>query len=340
MSEMTARLSHGGARRGGHLKLRLEHLGHDPVTELLLRYQKEILVRATHRVARLGVEQEVFLFHPECVHPRNNRPRGTLFRYCVQRKTAAAGYRGGRDPYRRVLRGFPLAARLAAARSVDLLLERLEADRANHNIVADYVAWRAIKPERFGKLEAFLQGRLHFGARNVLVEPRHVEADVLGDGQGARLVRLAATPEHLLVEFEIFLAGLVLHPNRDRDLRRLHRARAEHGEFLQDDLEIGVVLEQREHVVHSSLTVTAVVVEELDEGDVSVGIAKHDLPRRAEQGFRILLDRRLVLLVLSSGLPFVELVHRVLKHFRVRNQVLADNALDLAALTGRELVSV
>jgi hypothetical protein len=31
-------------------------------------------------MARFGVEQEVFFFHPERVHARNNRPAGTLFR--------------------------------------------------------------------------------------------------------------------------------------------------------------------------------------------------------------------------------------------------------------------
>src|SRR4029079_17781615 len=74
----------------------------------------------------------------------------------------------------------PSAARLAAARGIDLFPERLEADRADHDIVADHVARRAVEPERFGELETFLQGRLHLGARHILVEPRNVEAAVLG----------------------------------------------------------------------------------------------------------------------------------------------------------------
>jgi hypothetical protein len=77
----------------------LQHLGHDAVAKLLLRKCKEFLVRATHRVARFGVEQEVFLFHPERVHARNNCPAGTLFRYCFltqkwpPQDIAAAGVR-------------------------------------------------------------------------------------------------------------------------------------------------------------------------------------------------------------------------------------------------------
>jgi hypothetical protein len=142
------------------------------------------------------------------------------------------------------------------------------------------------------------------------------------------------------MEFEVLLARLILHVDRNPYLRCLDRARSEHGEFLQDDLEFRVVLEQREHVVHGALAVAAVVVEELNEGDVAVRIAEHDLPRRAKQGVRILLDRGLVLLRLRHCLPLVELVHCFLKHLRVCDQVLADNTLDLATLTGRELVGV
>ena len=51
---------------------------------------KKFLVRAAHRMARFRVEQEVFLFHPERVHARDNRPGGTLFRYRFDAKMAAA----------------------------------------------------------------------------------------------------------------------------------------------------------------------------------------------------------------------------------------------------------
>ena len=79
-----------------------------------------------------------------------------------------------------------------------------------------------------------------------------------------------------------FFAGLVLHADRDRDLRRLDRARPEHREFLEHDLELGIALHQLEHVVHGALAVAAVVVEELDEGDVALRIAERHLPRRIE----------------------------------------------------------
>ena len=90
--------------------------------------------------------------------------------------------------------------------------------------------------------------------------------------------------EQLLVEFKIFLAALVLHAHGDRDLRGFHRAGPQYREFLEHDLELGIVLQQREHVVHGALAVAAVVIEELHEGDVAVRIAEHDLTRRGEEG--------------------------------------------------------
>src|SRR5215469_596081 len=132
------------------------------------------------------------------------------------------------------------AGRLAAARGVQLFLEGAEPDRADHHVAANDVARRAVETERLGELEALLELRFHLVARHVLLDLRHVEADLLGDRQRARLVGLAAAAEQLLVELEIFLAGLVLHARRGGDLRRLHRALAQHGEFLEHELDLAV----------------------------------------------------------------------------------------------------
>ena len=88
-------------------------------------------------------------------------------------------------------------------------------------------------------------------ALQVLLEPRHVEADFLGGRERPRLVDLAAAGEQLLVEVEILLAGLVLHAHRDRDLRGLDRAGPEHREFLEHDLELRVL------VISSIMSVSA-----------------------------------------------------------------------------------
>src|SRR4029077_6345737 len=181
--------------------------------------------------------------------------------------------------------GPPSAAWLAAAGGVDLFLQRLEGDRADHDVVADYITRRAIEAEGLGELEAFLQRGLDLRACQVLVQAPHVEADVLGNRERTGLVRLAPAAQQLLVEFKIFLAALVLHVHGDRHLRRFHRARPQDRKFLQHDLELGIVLHQREHVIHCALAVAAVVVKELHERDVAVRIAEYNLTRRGEEGF-------------------------------------------------------
>src|SRR6266536_28573 len=89
----------------------------------------------------------------------------------------------------------------------------------------------------------------------------------------ARQVRLAASAEQLLMEFEIFLAALVLHTHRRSHLRRLDRAFAQHRKFLEHEFELAVALEEIEHVVHGALAVAAIVVEEFDHRDVALRIA-------------------------------------------------------------------
>src|SRR5690349_22089554 len=92
----------------------------------------------------------------------------------------------------------PSAIRLSAARGIDLFLQRIEANRADNHIVTDDIARCPVEAERFCELEVFLQGGLYLRACHVLVEPGHVEPDVLGDGERARLVGLAAAAQKCL----------------------------------------------------------------------------------------------------------------------------------------------
>src|SRR5215470_2647294 len=166
------------------------------------------------------------------------------------------------------------AGRLAAARAVDLFLERVQADRADEDIVAHDVAGRAVEAERLGELKVLLDRGFDLVARHVLLDPRDVEADVLGGRECACEVRLAAAAEQLLMEFEIFLAaGRVLHAHGRRNLRRLGRTLAQHRELLEHEFELAVVLHEIEHVAHRPFAVAAIVIEELDHGDVALGIA-------------------------------------------------------------------
>ena len=76
MREVLARLFHAGAGRRRHLDLRLQHFGHDAVAELLLGEAKEFLVEAARGATRLGVEHEIFLFHADRIHARDNSNSG------------------------------------------------------------------------------------------------------------------------------------------------------------------------------------------------------------------------------------------------------------------------
>src|SRR5262245_40636281 len=228
------------------------------------------------------------------------------------------------------------ARRLAATRAVNLFLESIEADGADDDILAYDVARRTVEAERFGELEAFLDRGLHLVACHVLLDLRDVEADLLRRRERARLVGLATAAEQLLVKLEIFLAGLVLHAHGRRYLRRLHRAVPQHWKLLEYELELAVVLDELEHVAHGALAVAAIVIEELDHGDVALGIAQRHLPRRGEDGGAVVGDGGTMLFRLRLRLPLLELVHDLLQELRMAHQVVLDDALDLAALLAGE----
>src|ERR1700722_17357456 len=64
------------------------------------------------------------------------------------------------------------AGRLAAASGADFLLEAVEADRADHDLLADHVARRAVHAHRLGELEVFFDRRAHFRAGEVFFDLR------------------------------------------------------------------------------------------------------------------------------------------------------------------------
>src|ERR1044072_4429355 len=97
------------------------------------------------------------------------------------------------------------------ARGLDLLSEAGEPDRADDDIVADHGARRAVEPQRLGELHALFVRLAHRVPLQVLLHARDVEAWVLGGAERLRLAALAAATEQLLMEVEIFLAGLILH---------------------------------------------------------------------------------------------------------------------------------
>ena len=227
----------------------------------------------------------------------------------------------------------PHRALLIFSRSVS------NSNRTHHDVVTDYIGRRAVDPELLGELEAFLDARAHLFSAEVAFDARDVEPNVLGGGKRTGLVDLAAPGHELLVIFEVLLAGLVLHAHRNADFCRILRAWPKDGKFLEHDLEIGVSLHQRHHVGHGALAVAAIVVEELDEGDIALRIPDRNVARRVEQDFGIVLDRRLVLFGLALGLALLKFGDCVLQHLRIVEQVLADDAFDFGALRVRNGLS-
>ena len=72
MHQMRARFIHGRARRRRHLNLRLQHFGHDAIAELLLGEAEKFRVGPAYGATRLGVEHEIFFFHADGIHARDN----------------------------------------------------------------------------------------------------------------------------------------------------------------------------------------------------------------------------------------------------------------------------
>ena len=87
--------------------------------------------------------------------------------------------------------------------------------------------------------------------------------------------------------------------HQNADARRIDGFVGEDRKFLEDDLEVGILGDQRGQVRHGSAAVATVVVEELDQGDVAIGIADDDLVRRIEDGIAVLAHGRL-----GAGLLF------------------------------------
>jgi hypothetical protein len=57
----------------------------------------------------------------------------------------------------------------------------------------------------------------HLVAPHVLLEPRHVEADLLRDGERALFICRSAFTQQLLVKGEIFFSAAILHTDGDGD---------------------------------------------------------------------------------------------------------------------------
>src|SRR3569832_1160076 len=81
-----------------------------------------------------------------------------------------------------------LAGRFAAAGDADLFPQALKPDGPDHDLLADDVAQHAVQAHLLGKLHVLLDGRLDLVTREILLDPRGVEAGLLCRRHGACLV--------------------------------------------------------------------------------------------------------------------------------------------------------
>jgi hypothetical protein len=112
----------------------------------------------------------------------------------------------------------------------------------------------------------------------------------------------------------------ILHADCDRDACRFRRAGPQDRKLLEHDLQIRIVLDQRQHVGQGPFAEAAAIVEELNEGDIAVRIAERDLMRRGEQRCRIVGDS----LAVSSGGFGSPTGRRAVARVRRRRPVLED----------------
>src|ERR1700733_4532096 len=130
----------------------------------------------------------------------------------------------------------------------EFLFQGVQSHGADNQLGADHIARRAVDAERVGELHILVDRGLDLVAVHVLVDPRHVEAGVFGGGKRVRLVGRAASAQELLVEFDVFLAGRILHARRDRDMRGFDRTFAQDRKFLEHESDVRVGLQERQHV--------------------------------------------------------------------------------------------
>jgi hypothetical protein len=118
---------------------------------------------------------------------------------------------------------------------------------------------------------------------------RHVEAGFLGAAIARALSAWPRRSEQLLVEVEILLAAGILHAHGDRDLGRFDRTWPSTGNSFSTTFSLDR-LSSVEHVGHRAFAVAAIVVEELDEGDIAVLVAERTPRGELKIALRILGD--------------------------------------------------
>ena len=218
----------------------------------------------------------------------------------------------------------------AVAGALDLLEQHVDADRADDHLPRRDIGRRAGQRQLGGELIDLGEGGADLVRLHLRLELFDIDADFPGNRDRPLAVYLPALAEQGVVEGEVFVRRDDVEG--DPDLRRLDRSLAEHREFLEHDPEVLIAGEQLLQVAMGAPAVGAVVVEELDQRDVAVGIAEDHLPLRAEEQVLVVGDRLDLGHLLGGILPALQFGERVTDDFRVGEEIAPDDRLDLGPL--------
>ena len=114
---------------------------------------------------------------------------------------------------------------------------------------------------------------------------------------------------------------------RNTDLRCLHGSFAEHGEVLQHDAQIGIGSDHLLHILEGPRTEAAIVVEELDDGNVAIGVAENDVVPLEQEIMSVSKDL-LALRLLAFALALLQCCEDIAHHIRVLDKIFMDDRTD------------
>ena len=169
----------------------------------------------------------------------------------------------------------------------DEFLQAVAADGARNQGVADHERGGPADAEDPGQADRFVEIFLDGGILHVAAKALDVETDAAGNRHHLVFRQLPARAHDRDMEFEVpaLLLGGHRRPGREP------RHRTEDGKLLPDDAQPPVGLHQVPHRLQRPFAVAALVVEELDEGDIALRVAGDRRHRVGPQRLVVLAER-------------------------------------------------
>ncbi len=169
------------------------------------------------------------------------------------------------------------------------------------------------------------------GSFEILLQLFHVEAEFARHGQRLFAADRTVGRKQLLMEFEEFLAGNLL-AGGGGDLGGVHGIRAENREILEHDAQFRLRLHQAHEIREGAFAIAAIVIEELDQGDLALGIADDRLEGGIEQFLLVVADGVAAQVRFLDALLLLQLHRNLAQHLWMRDEIGMDDVFDLRLL--------